>query len=52
MCFYPELEDMFYSSAFLAEVKSYRDAQYPQAHPHALQHLRYPRRGLAPTSTP
>jgi hypothetical protein len=28
VCFYPELEDVFYNSAFLAEVKSYWSAQY------------------------
>lgn len=28
VCFYPELEDIFYNSRFLAEVKSYWNAEY------------------------
>jgi hypothetical protein len=28
VCFYPELEDIFYSSSFLAEVKSYWNAEF------------------------
>ena len=40
VCFYPELEDIFYNSRFLAEVKSYWGAAVREADADALQHLR------------
>ena len=56
VCFYPELEDIFYNSEFLAEVKSYWNARVREADADAVQHLRpaqhraraAPRRGDVP----
>ena len=40
VCFYPELEDVFYNSRFLAEVRDYWGALYALPHAPAVQYLR------------
>ena len=53
VCFYPELEDIFYNARFLAEVKSYWDVPVREADADAVQHLRTARhRPRRRTSTP
>ena len=52
VCLYPELEDSFYNSRFIEEVKSYWDAQYAKPTLMLFNICGPHHTGLAPTSTP